>query len=117
MKKIIIIEDDVDTLDVMEFILREYDYAVIKANRQVSIKEIISINPDLAIVDIMLPYGYGGDLCLEIKNNPKSNHIPVILYSANINLKKIALNSMADAYLAKPFDLDKLLEIVKKTIL
>ena len=116
MKKIIIIEDDVDTLDMMEFILRENGYAVIKANRLVSIKEFISITPNLAILDIMLPYGFGSDLCLEIKSNPKSKHIPVILYSANSNLKTLAKESLADAYLEKPFDLNNLLEIVKETI-
>ena len=117
MKKIIIIEDDVDTLEVMEFILRDTGYAIIKANRLVSIKEIISITPHLAILDVMLPYGFGSDLCLEIKNDPKSKHIPVILYSASSNLKILAKESHADAYLAKPFDLDRLLEMVKETIL
>lgn len=117
MKKIFILEDDVDTLDVMEFILRDNGYAVIKANRVVSVNEIISINPNLAILDIMLHYGFGSDLCIEIKNNPKSNHIPVILYSANNNLNKLAHDSLADAYLAKPFDIDKLLQMVKETIL
>ena len=117
MKKIIIIEDDVDTLDMMELILRDNGFAVIKANRMVSVDEIISITPNLAILDIMLPYGFGSDLCLEIKNNSKSKHIPVILYSASSELKKLAKASCADAYLEKPFDLDKLLKMVKETIL
>jgi two-component system phosphate regulon response regulator PhoB len=117
LKKIIIIEDDADTLDMMEFILRDNGYAVIKANRLVSIEEFISIMPDLAILDIMLPYGFGNDICLQIKTNPKSKHIPVILYSASSNLKTLAKNSLADAYIEKPFDLNKLLEIVKATIL
>jgi DNA-binding response OmpR family regulator len=112
----VIIEDDVDTLDMMEFILRDNGYAVIKANRLVSIEEFISIMPDLAILDVMLPYASGNDLCLEIKSNPKSRQIPVILYSANSNLKRLAKESLADAYLEKPFDLIKLLEMVKATI-
>ena len=117
MKKIFVVEDDVDTLDIMEWILQDNGYAVIKTNRLVSINEIISINPSLAILDVLLLYGFGSDLCLAIKNNPKSNHIPVILYSANNNLKKLAHDSLADAYLAKPFDRDKLLQMVNETIL
>ena len=117
MKKILIIEDDVDTLEVMELIFRDSGYAIIKANRLVPIKEIISITPNLAILDIMLPYGFGSDICLEIKNDPKSKHIPVILYSASSDLKKLAKASHADAYLEKPFDLNMLLEMVEETIL
>lgn len=117
MKKIIIVEDDVDTLDIMEFVLRDNGYAVIKANRQVPIKEIIAITPNLAILDVMLPYGSGDDLCLEIKSNPKTKHIPVILYSASGNLKKIATDCFADTYIEKPFNLDGLLKIVNETIL
>jgi DNA-binding response OmpR family regulator len=116
LKKIIIIEDDVDTLEVMELILRDNGYAIIKANRLVTIKEIISINPNLAILDVLLPYGFGSDLCLEIKSNPKSSHIPVILYSASSDLKKLAKDSLANAYIPKPFDLNRLVEMVKETI-
>jgi DNA-binding response OmpR family regulator len=116
LKKILIIEDDVDTLDMLEMILRDSGYAIIKANRRVSVDEIISITPDLAILDVMLPYGPGNELCLAIKSNPRSKNIPVILYSASSNLKKLAKDSLADKYLEKPFDINNLLEMVKETI-
>ena len=117
MKKIIIIEDDADTLDLLEVILRDSGYAIIRANRPMSVDEIISITPNLAILDVMLPYGSGNQICLEIKSNPKSKHIPVMLYSASSNLKALAKESLADTYLAKPFDLNNLLKMVKETIL
>jgi DNA-binding response OmpR family regulator len=117
LKKIIIIEDDTDTLDLMEVILRDSGYAVIKANRSVSLDEIISIAPSLAIFDVMLPFGSGNDLCLQIKSDPRSKHIPVILYSASGKLKAIARACLADNYLEKPFDLSDLLQMVNETIL
>ncbi|HZY37797.1 MAG TPA: response regulator [Mucilaginibacter sp.] len=116
MKKIIIIEDDVDTIDILEIILRDNGYAVIKANRQVPIKEIIAIAPSLAIVDVRLPFGSGDHLCLEIKSHPKTKNIPVILSSASDNLKKIAISCHADTYIEKPFDVDSLLKTVNETI-
>jgi len=117
LKKIVIIEDDVDTLDMIEIILEENGFAVVRATRMEPIAEVISIDPNLMILDIVPPYGFGSDLCLEIKNNPKSSLIPVILYSASHNLKKFSKDCLADAYLEKPFDLDQLLEIVRETIL
>ena len=112
MKKVLLVEDDVDTLELVELILRSNGYAVIKANREVSIKEIIGLRPDLAILDYLLPYGLGTELCLEIKNNPLTKYFPVILYSANTDLKKLAGESHADAYLEKPFDIAQLVKLV-----
>lgn len=117
MKKILLVEDDIDTLELVEFILRDNGYAVIKANRKVSIKEIIGLKPDLAILDFLLPYGLGTELCLEIKNNLLTRNTPVIIYSANTNLEKLAGDSHADAYLEKPFDIDQLLQLVGEQIL
>jgi two-component system phosphate regulon response regulator PhoB len=101
----------------MGFILHEAGYAAIKANREVSIKEIAAIRPDLAILDYLLPFGSGIEMCLEIKNNPLTAHIPVILYSASNQLKQFAKSSKADAYIAKPFDVDELIELIRKTAL
>jgi len=104
-------------LDLMEYILHEAGYAAIKANREVSIKEIAAIKPDLAILDYLLPFGSGIEMCLDIKNDPSTSHIPVILYSASNELKQFANSSKADAYIAKPFDIEKLVELIRQTIL
>ena len=117
LKKVLIIEDDVDTLDLMGYILQEAGFAAIKANREVSIKEIASIKPDLAILDYLLPFGSGSEMCLEIKSNPLTTHIPVILYSAFNGLKRFAEESKADAYIAKPFDVEELVELIRATAL
>lgn len=117
MKKILLVEDDVTTLDLMEFILQDNGYAVIKANRKVTIGEITGIKPDLAIIDFLLPFGFGTELCLEIKNNPLTRNIPVILYSVSNNIQKLALESCAEAYMAKPFNIDDLISLVHKMCL
>ena len=117
LKKLLIIEDDVDTLELMGYILHEAGYAAIQANRQVSIKVIAAIKPNLAILDYLLPFGSGIEMCLEIKSDPLTAHIPVILYSASNQLKQFAKSSKADAYIAKPFDVDELIKLVGKTAL
>ena len=116
MKKILIVEDDPDILDLIETILRQEGYAVIKINRPVPIKEVIGIKPDLVILDYLLPYGLGSDLCLEIKTNPVTRTIPVLLFSASLSLAEIASISRADDFIAKPFDLDQFLSLVSRWI-
>jgi CheY-like chemotaxis protein len=116
LKKILIVEDDPDILDLIETILRLEGYAVIRINRPVPIKEVIGIKPDLVILDYLLPYGPGSDLCLEIKTNPVTRTIPVILFSASLSLAEIASASGADDFIAKPFDLDQFLGLVSRWI-
>jgi DNA-binding response OmpR family regulator len=116
LKKILIVEDDPDTLELIELILRQEGYAVIKINRPVPIKEVSGIRPDLVILDYLLPFGLGSDLCLEIKRNPVTRTIPVILFSASHSLKEIASACGADDFIAKPFDLDQFLGLVSRWV-
>jgi DNA-binding response OmpR family regulator len=117
LKKILIVEDDVDILDLLELILRQNGYAVIKINREIPVKEIIGIAPHLIVIDFLLPYRLGNEICLELKDNKHTKHIPVILYSAANNLKDIANKSRADAYIPKPFDINDFVNLVNKLVL
>jgi len=117
LKKILLIEDDIDTIDMVEIMLQGAGYAVIKINRLITIKEIAQINPELIIVDFLLPYCLGNELCAEIKHNAATTHIPVILYSASNLLDKIAKECHADAHISKPFDLDYFLNEVKRLVI
>ena len=116
-KKILIIEDDIHTLEFVEILLHGSGYAVIKANRQIPIKEVAGINPNLVLIDYLLPYVLGTALCLEIKNTESTKHIPVILYSVSSNLQTIAKESRADGYIAKPFDINDLINMVNRLTL
>lgn len=66
------------------------------------------------MVDHWLRDTYGGDLCAEIKSNPQTSDIPVVLISALQGLDIIATNSRADGYLRKPFDIEDLQHLVRK---
>lgn len=114
MKKIIVVENDVDTLDLMNFVLEDSGYEVIRFSNTTTPEELKTHNPNLIILDHFLGDGFGGDLCLQIKNNPQTKHIPVILYSASPGLDKIAKKSNADAFIEKPFDIVDLENMVSK---
>ena len=114
MKKILLIEDDLDTIEMVEIILQDAGYEVVKTDRLATLSELAEMNPALIIVDYLLPHRLGNELCTEVKNFPGTKHIPVILYSASSLLRKVAEECHADAYIPKPFDLDDFVKEVNR---
>jgi len=75
------------------------------------IKKAIELLPDLVITDLMMPRKDGYDVCDELKNNPLTAHIPIIMLTAKagIDSKVKGLRMGADDYLTKPFNTEELL--------
>ena len=115
-KKILIIEDDRDTSNILGYFADELNFEVLKAAGIVSISVVEALSPDLILLDHWLGDSLGGNLCLEIKGNPPTKHIPVIMISAQSSLHTIARACCADGYLAKPFDFKDLQKIVRKFV-
>jgi DNA-binding response OmpR family regulator len=116
VKKILIIENDLDTLDMIGFLFEDSGYEVMESQFKIPIKKIIHDDPDLIILDYWLEDGYGNDVCLELKAHPFSKHIPIILISAYPELKQTAHDCLADGYISKPFDIADLENLVKKLV-
>ncbi|WP_183580814.1 response regulator [Mucilaginibacter sp. X5P1] len=118
IKKILVIEDDKDIRDTIVYILEEEQYEVISSEDSKILKSIDSIKPDLVLLDNWLTDwksdANGQQLSKELKTNPATSHIPVIIISAVSNIKEIAEAGLANGYLRKPFDLTELVGIVKK---
>jgi CheY-like chemotaxis protein len=112
MKKVLVVENDADTLDIMGFIFEDSEFEVIESSIRLSVEEIIAKNPHIIVIDYLLDDSLGSKLCREIKSSPLTKHIPVILYSASFNLEEIAKDSNADAFISKPFDITEFLETV-----
>lgn len=113
MKKILVIENDIDILDLVGFVLEDKGVEVIESQARMPIEKIVERQPNLVLLDYYLDDGYGKEICLEIKNNPLTKHIPVILFSAMTGLEEAAKESCADAFIAKPFDIDDLSKLVE----
>lgn len=113
MKKIVVIEDNHDILELLGFILENEDYEVIASLDAEPLKILEELNPHLVLLDENLGKQKGHQLCLEIKGNPGTAHLPVILISAVNDLPEIARKCKADDYIAKPFLIEDLLDLVK----
>jgi DNA-binding response OmpR family regulator len=72
--------------------------------------------PDLIILDVLLSGIDGRDICRELKSNPLTKKIPLIMISAHPNAEKSVREAKADDYLQKPFELEDLLIKIKKYI-
>lgn len=114
LKKILIIENDLDTLDMIGYLFGDGGYEVVESQVSLPIEKIIEANPDLIILDYWLNDGYGNDICLDLKTTPGTKDIPIILISASLNLKQIAENCFADECLEKPFNIGDLESLVRE---
>jgi two-component system phosphate regulon response regulator PhoB len=116
-KKILVIEDDKDRRDTIVYILEEENYEVISSEDSKILNSLDTYKPDLILLDNWLTDwksdANGQQLSKELKSNPATSHIPVIIISAVSNIKEIAEAGLANGYLRKPFDLAELVEIVK----
>lgn len=113
-RKIIIIEDDPDILDIMTYILDEAGYEILSAVDTQPLADVQQHDPLLILMDNRLTGGLGKDFCKQFKNDPETSRFPVVLVSANAGLAEMARESQADGYLNKPFDISELLELVKQ---
>lgn len=110
--KIIIIEDNPDILDIMGYILKDDGNEVISSPDANIIDRLADLNPDLVLMDELLPGARGSELCLKIKENETTKHIPVVLVSTIPHLDKLAAKCHADNYLEKPFSIADLSALI-----
>ena len=116
MKKILIIEDDDDILELLKIVFRDSGYDVIFSKNELEIDYIHLLHPDLILLDVRLKGSTrsGVEICRELKANPVTKMLPVILCSGEHNLPELARASDADMYLSKPYNTLTLLSHVNK---
>ena len=116
-KKILIAEDDKAIIDVVKIILEGEGYEVLTADQGATVHQNIAAHsPNMIFMDIWLFGEDGGKIAKEIKANPQTQKIPLVLMSANNETEKITKSVGADDFLLKPFNIDDLLYIVRKHI-
>lgn len=119
-KKILLIEDDKDIRDTISLALESEGYEVVSSDNSRILKSLDQLKPDLIMIDNWLTDwasdANGKQLSRQLKTDPKTSHIPVIIVSAVTNIAEIAKEGLSDGYLKKPFELDELFGIIKKHI-
>lgn len=119
MTTILIVEDEETLLETLAHNLREEGYhTLIAADGETALELIRAEHPDLVILDIMLPGIDGLALCRITRRDPEIAHIPIIMLTARGSLgdKMVGLDSGADDYITKPFDVGELLARVRAVL-
>ena len=113
MKNILLVSTDDDVLELIQSnsnLLNADIEAIDTAYGLLS--KVRSKHPDLLIIDFILNDDNGGSLCHQIKSDPHLHDLPVILLSDYPNMERFATKFGCDAMLNKPFDLNRLAEIL-----
>ena len=115
--KILLAEDDKAIVDVVKIILENEGYTVHTADNGNTLQKSISQQePDIILMDIWLFGENGGEIAKQLKSKSETKSIPLVLMSANNETEKITNAVGADDYLLKPFNIDDLLNIVRKYV-
>ena len=106
-KRILVVDDEARVREMIEFRLRQYGFDVIQAADG---REALAIaskeQPDLVLLDVMMPELDGFQVCSRLKQHEATQHIPVVMLTAKAEAKDVtrAFNSGAADYVVKPYD-------------
>ena len=127
-KKILVIDDEMDTVTYMETLLQDNGYQTVSANDgQEGMEMVKTEQPDLIVLDVTMPQKSGIGFYREIKSNPELASIPVIFVTGvtgfdgdNQAIKKFIDGRKKlpspEGFFAKPIDRDEFLKTIKKIL-
>ena len=115
--RILILDDDPDIGIMIKTMLEYKGYSVIVTDRAEKTEEIFKTKHiNLLIMDMLLSGINGIDLCSELKRDPFTASIPIMMISAHPNAREICINAGADDFISKPFDMPDMLEKISGLI-
>jgi len=104
-EKILIVDDDIDSLKLIGLMLQRHGYDVVAANAGMqALSKAVSEHPSLIILDVMMPDMDGYEVCRRLRANPDTRSIPIIMFTAKtlVDDKVAGFEAGADDYLTKP---------------
>jgi DNA-binding response OmpR family regulator len=117
MKKVLLIDDDTDLLEVLASALSYFGFDVRTSNHTDDIHSLISVHePDLVILDYIMNGINGGEMCSALKRKEATKDLPVIILSAYDKVIKSLGTYGCDAFISKPFDMMDLVNHIKRIL-
>ena len=120
MARILVVDDNADLLQMIRMLLEERGghEVILSAEGEDGLAKARANPPDLAIIDVMMPGMNGYEVCRQLRQNPATAQIPIIILTARGQPvdREAALASGADDYIAKPVTMAELLERVNRLL-
>lgn len=117
MKKVLVVDDDLDILALVQMLLTMNNYGVEAISKWELIDERIEkFSPDIILLDVSLSGADGRDICKRLKSAEVTKQIPIILFSAHADVANNYTECNAQAFVAKPFDISHLVEVLDSNL-
>ncbi len=114
-KKVVLVQDNKEILEIMDQVLEEEGFDVTSSLTTEPVERINEIEPDVVIVDDHIKgTKKGSEVIKELKSDPETEDVSAVLTSTSNKLAQQAEECKADDYIEKPFDIDHMIDIVKK---
>lgn len=118
MKKILLVDDDMDLLFMLKNALKANGYSVtVLADGSAVLKTIEFVLPDMIILDIHMPPWDGRTICANIKNIQAYQNIPIVLYSALEEDKDAVARCKANRFLQKPLSTNAFIDEIRAVMM
>ena len=108
----LIVEDEAYLAGLLSDVLREAGYEVVLTTGSRAVDRVLQQPPAVIVMDYLLPGLNGGEVVQMVRSAVSGKSPPVILVTGLSNARELARDVGADAYLRKPFDVDKLVNLV-----
>lgn len=118
-KKVLIVDDEENIVMSLEFLMQQAGFDVHVARQgEEAMSQIAAVGPDLVLLDVMLPRLNGYEICQKVRENPRWEHIKILMLSAKGREAEVAkgLALGANAYVTKPFSTKELVTRVQQIL-
>lgn len=115
-KQILIADDDIAILDAIKMILELHGYSVDTTANGDTVSLVKQLRPDLLLLDIWMSGQDGREICKQLKKDPHTHNLPIIIISASRDVMNSAKDAGADDFIAKPFEMKELLTKVENLL-
>lgn len=119
MAKILVVDDDIHATTLFKTLLTAKGYEAVIVNDSATAVDIAnSTNPDLIILDLMMPEPNGFEVCKTLRTDPNFSKTPIVIFTAmgDSESKEAAIKAGANEFLTKPFRVEDLMHRIKTLI-
>jgi len=115
--KVLLVDDEIDIVTVTKVRLESRGFEVLCAYDGLdALNKVKEDRPDIILLDLFMPVMHGFEVCKKLRGDPKTKDIPIILFSAGLykdSCPKEAKDSGAVDFVAKPFDVEELVDKIR----